>query len=125
MRFAVGALALLALAATVPGRDVILVLPRPLQADETAWIEVRVGPIGPGREIDVATATGRTLGAISPFGLRPGRDAGTYAVPVPREAIGDGRVAIRLTVTGAGGPARAPTTQEVRGVAVTIAEAPR
>jgi hypothetical protein len=84
-----------------PSQDIVLALPRPLGAGETAFIEVQVGPIG-RREIDVTTASGQELGVISPFGVRAGQDAGTYTLPVPNDAIRDGRVAIRLTISQQG-----------------------
>lgn len=102
------------------GQDITLVVPRPLAAGETAAIEVQVGPISRGRQIAVTTASGQPLGTISPFGTRAGQDAGTFTLPVPPDAIRDGRVAIRLTISQAGAPPRAPTTQEVRGVKVTV-----
>jgi hypothetical protein len=129
MRPAAAALALVALLAQIANAasvsDVTLVLPRQLRAGETAWIEVQVGPISRGREIDVTTDSGRDLGVISPFGVRVGQDAGTYALPVPADAIRDGRLSVRLTITQPGGPPRAPTDQEVRNVKLTVAGAAR
>jgi hypothetical protein len=34
--------------------------------------------------------------------VRAGQDAGTYTLPVPNDAIRDGRVAIRLTISQQG-----------------------
>lgn len=102
-------------------QDIILVLPHALQAGETTWIEVQVGPIGRGQEINVTTASGQELGAISPFGIRVGQDAGTYTLPLPRDAIRDGRVSVQLTITQFGAPPRAPTAEEVRSVKLTVA----
>ena len=101
-------------------REMTLALPHSLAAGETAAIEVQVGPISRGRVVNVTTANGQPLGTISPFGVRAGQDAGTYTLPVPPEAIRDGRVAIRLTISQAGGAPRAPTAQEVRGVKLTV-----
>jgi hypothetical protein len=130
MRSASAAFALLTLLAwtgnAAPADDVTtLVLPHPLRAGETAWIEVQVGPISRGQEIDVATTSGQELGVISPFGVRAGQDAGTYTLPVPGDAIHDGRVSVRLTITQFGRPPRAPTAQEVRSVKLTVAAASR
>jgi hypothetical protein len=125
MRPAAAAFALFALLAqnanAASGDDTTLVLPHPLRAGEIAWIEVQVGPIGRGQEINVTTASGQELGAISPFGVRMGQDAGRYTLPVPGDAIRNGRVSIRLTITQFGAPPRAPTTQEVRSVKLTVA----
>jgi hypothetical protein len=128
MRPAVVALALSALfalngnaaMAQDAAQSMTLQLPRPLAANETAFIEVQVGPIGRGRTIEVTTAAGQPLGVVSPFGVRAGQDAGTYPLPVPKEAIRDGRVSIRLTISQPGGPPRAPTADEVRAVKLGV-----
>jgi len=101
-------------------RVMTLVLPRPLAKGSLAWIDLQLGRLGPGQEIDVTTATGRNLGTISPFGMRVGQDAGTFTLPVPADAIVDGRLTIRLAVTQSGA-ARAPTPEEVRGVTLKVA----
>jgi hypothetical protein len=105
-------------------QDITLVLPQPLVAGQTAWLEVRLGSIGLGQEIGVATSSGHQLGVISPHGLRVGQEAGTHALPVPTDAIRDGRLSIRLTITEFGAT-RAPTTQEVRSVNLKVATVPR
>lgn len=101
-------------------RNMTLELPRPLAADETAFIEVQVGPIGRGRTIEVTTASGQPLGVVSPFGVRTGQAAGTYPLPVPSDAIRDGRLSIRMTISQPGGVARAPTADEVRSVKLGV-----
>jgi hypothetical protein len=100
-------------------QDLTLSLTRPLRAGETAFIEVQVGPIG-RREIDVTTASGAPLGTISPFGVRLGQDAGTYPLPVPKDAIRNGRLSVRLRISDPGGSSRAPTAAEVRGVKLVV-----
>src|SRR4051812_49690115 len=105
-------------------RNMSLELPRPLAAGEIAFIEVQVGPIGRGRTIEVTTAAGQPLGTVSPFGVRTGQDAGTYPVPVPKDAIRDGRLSIRLTISQPGDSARAPTAHEVRSVKLGVGPAP-
>jgi len=103
-----------------------LALPHPLGAGETAWIEVELGAISKGRVVTVTTATGQPLGTVAPFGAHPAQSGGsyTYTLPVPAAAIRDGRVDVRLTISQPGGPPRAPTAQEVRGVKVGVG-APR
>jgi hypothetical protein len=101
-------------------RSMTLELPRALAASETAYIEVQVGPIGRGRTIEVTTASGEPLGVISPFGVRAGQDAGTYPLPVPQEAIRDGHLSIRLTISQPGGAPRAPTADELRSVKLGV-----
>jgi len=128
MRRAAAACAIVLLAQSggaVSADDMTLVLPHPLGAGETAWIEVQVGPIGRGQEIEVTTTSGQELGVISPFGVRVGQDAGTYTLPVPGDAIRNGRVSVRLMITQFGAPSRKPTAQEVRSVKLTVAGSAR
>ena len=101
-------------------QDITLVLPHPLRTGESAFIEVQVGRIGPGQEIDVTTAAGRPLGTISPFGIRHGHAAGTYTLPVPRDAMAGDRIRVRLAITRAGAPPHAPTPDVVLGVTLTV-----
>jgi hypothetical protein len=97
-------------------QELTLALPHPLRDGETAGVEVHLGPIARGRVVTVTTAAGQPLGTISPFGTRVGEDAGTYTLPLPADAIRDGRVTIRLAISQAGGPPRPPTAQEVPSV---------
>jgi hypothetical protein len=106
-------------------RVVTLTLPHSLHAGEKAWIEVKVGAIARGNEIDIETEAGRFLGTISPFGIRSGNQAGTYTVPLPADAIADDHVSLRLSVTGDGGSPRPPTKDEVVSVRLKITTAPR
>jgi hypothetical protein len=103
-----------------PVETMTLVLPHAPGTDDTVWIEVQVGAIGRGQEISVTTATGEPLGVISPFGVRAAQDAGTYLLPVPSEAIKDGRLSVKLAISQFG-KSRAPTSQEVRGVELKLA----
>lgn len=111
-------------AAQTPGADgeIVLNLPWPIAGGETAFIEVAVGALGRSQRVDIATTAGRSLGVISPFGVRVGQDAGTYTVPVPSDAIRDGRLALRMMIRQ-GDTARAPTASEVRSVKLSIAGA--
>ena len=97
-----------------------LVLPHPLRAGETAWIVVKVGAIGRG-QINVTTASGQELGVISSFGVQLGQEAGTYPLPLPADAVRDGRVSLRLEITQFGEPPRAPTAEEVQSVKLEVA----
>ena len=110
---------------TVPGRVVTLVLPHAPREGETAWLQVKVGAIERGAEIEITTTAGQSLGVISPFGIRSGRQAGTYTVPLPADAISDDRVSLRLTLNQGGHPQRAPTTKEVKSIHVKLMPAVR
>ena len=101
-------------------RDMTLQLPHPLAADETAFVIVQVGAISRGQEVEVTTAAGQPLGVISPFSVRAGQQAGTYPLPVPRDALHDGRLSLRLTISQFGAPPRAPTAEEVRSVKLSV-----
>lgn len=107
-------------AGAAAAQEIALALPHELRAGEAAWLDVQVGRIGRGQEINVTSASGLQLGTISPFGMRLGQDAGTFTLPLPPDAIRDGRVTVRLTISQGGGPPRAPTAQEVRGVKLTV-----
>jgi hypothetical protein len=104
-------------------QDRTLTLPQPLHAGDTASIEVKLGVIGPGQEIEITTPGGRTLGVISPHGIRAGHAAGTYTLPVPADAICHGRVAVRLMITRSDAAPRMPNADEVRSVRVVVNEA--
>jgi hypothetical protein len=100
--------------------DISLELSHPLGATEKAWIEVQVGQISRGQEVIVETAAGEALGVISPFGIRTGRDAGTYTLPVPESYIRNGRIEICVKITQPAGSPRPPTATEVRGVKLVV-----
>lgn len=97
-----------------------LTLPSALNAADSVYLQVRLGAVAGGQEIELSTDDGRRLGVISPHGIRPGRDAGTYTVPVPADAIRDGRVRIRLITTPAGGAARDANADEVLEVRLVV-----
>ena len=100
-------------------REMTLVLPHALRKGETAWLLVKVGTIGHD-QIQLMTQDGRPLGTISQFGIRSGKPAGTYTVPVPAEALSDGRLALRLSVMQSGRAPRAPTAKEVKSLRLLI-----
>jgi hypothetical protein len=106
-------------------QDMMLTLPQPLDAGDIAYIEVQVGVIGPGQEIEITTPGGRTLGVISPHGIRAGRASGTYTLPLPADAICHGRVAVKLSITRSDATPRTPTADEVLAVRVVVNEAPQ
>lgn len=111
--------ALLVQTSGAPGRVVNLVLPRSLNKDEGVVVQMKVGVIERGAVIQVKTISGKTIGAISPFGIRTGNEAGTYTLHVPTEEISNNRVSLRITLNY-GRDKRAPTTQELRSVKLSI-----
>jgi hypothetical protein len=106
---------------TAAAREVTLTLPHPLAAGEIAWLVVELGRLSRGQEIDVNTASGKRLGTISPYGTHIGQAAGTFTLPVPPDAIHDGKITVRLSISGGGAPPRAPAAREVRRVTLTTA----
>ncbi len=106
-------------------QDMTLTLPQPFDDGDSAFIEVRVGAIGPGHEIEIKTANGRTIGVISPHGIRAGRAAGIYTLPLPADAICGDRVGVTLTITRSDAAPRAPDADEVRGVRVVVNDGPQ
>jgi hypothetical protein len=93
-----------------------LMLPHPLQSGAHAWLEVRVGPLAPGQRIRVTTSAGDEIGTIAPFGPAQRRQSGVYSLPVPPDAIQQGALSVRVTVTQSNAPARAPTATEVQSL---------
>lgn len=102
------------------GRVVNLVLPREVSAQEAVWVELKLGVLATGAEIEVETTEGKALGTISPHGIRPGNEAGTYVLPVPPEAITDKRLSLRLVLKQPDSSKRAPTSKEVKNVRLKI-----
>ena len=85
-----------------------------------AWLQGQVGPLARGQQIVVTTADGRILGAISPYGVPSGAAAGTYTLPLPPDALQGDRIAVRLSLSQFGGPARSPTAQEVPRLTIRV-----
>jgi hypothetical protein len=117
LRRAAALFALLAL--TAPGaeaaafRDVRIVLPNPV-APGDLMLRVRAGVLPRGAEVDVYDGHGTLLGTVSPFGVHG--EAGTYTIPLHGGTTPARSITVRLVLTEAGRPPRAPTLREVRGV---------
>lgn len=94
--------------------DVVLSLPRSLRTGDALTLEITVGPLRRQR-LTVSTAGGRFLGSIAPFGVAANRSSGTYTIPVPVDAVQDGRLVLRLIITDGSGE-RKPTTDEVTAI---------
>lgn len=119
---AVFALALLiAQGGCAAGRDYTdLTLPHALKPGERAFLEVELGALAAGHELELSSDTGARLGVISPHAIRPGRGAGTYTLPLPGDAVRDRRLRVRLRITRAGAAPREPSAEEVRGVRLVL-----
>ncbi len=111
-------------AASEHGREMTLPLPHHLTQGESAWIVVKVGTIG-NAEIEVTTPSGRSLGTISPFGVRYGNQAGTYTLPLPPEVISDDHVTVRFSISQPGHSQRAPSYEELKGARIKVQRLPQ
>jgi hypothetical protein len=101
-----------------------LALPRPIEASDAVWLEVRLGRLAPGQTVDVTTADGLELGVISPLNLRPGQDAGTYILPIPRAVVSQSGLTLRFSVTQAGASPRAAEAKEVSSAKLSLTNKP-
>ena len=108
------------------GRNVSLRLPKSTVRDDRIWLELKVGVLTRGTEIEIRTADGRLLGVISPYGakFRDAAAVSTYAVPVPRDVVDKGQLAFRLIVTGPHRSQRTPTKRDIRSVRLKVTANP-
>jgi hypothetical protein len=104
--------------ATLHRRAVTLFMPHALRAGETTSL-LGVDTIQHDAEIEITTASGLLAGVISPYGIRPGHEAGMSTIPFPAEAISRQRVSL-LSLLTANGKQRAPTMKEVTRVRASI-----
>src|SRR4051812_36065286 len=73
-------------------------LPRLPTADEMVAARVTVGVLPPRARVVVRTDHNEIAGTISPFGVRPGQNAGVHTVPVPARAVSQNKVELRFEV---------------------------
>lgn len=106
-----------------PG-EVTLKLPRPLKDGESVVLVVTVGVIQRGQQIRVTTTSDRKIGVISPYGIPPGQEGGSYVLPVPTDALRNNKLSLRLRITDGKGPPRAPTVNEVKSLRLRITPPP-
>src|ERR1044072_6252994 len=115
------AFALLVQTASAPGRVVNLVLPRDMTTDDRLAVELKLGVLQRGDVIRVESMSGKLLGAISPYGLRSGEEAGTYTVPVPAELVSNKRVSLRIVLDHDSRSNAAPAKRVLSNVRLQIA----
>jgi hypothetical protein len=84
-----------------------------------SWLQVQGRPDPPRPENRCHDRLGPGTWHISPFGVRSGQDAGTFTLPVPADAIRNGRLFVPLSITQFGAPPHTPTAEEVRSVRET------
>jgi len=96
-----------------------LAAPRQAGRGDSVELQITTGPLPRGARLTLSTEGGEGLGAVTPY--PPGRQSNTATVPVPRSAIVDGRLRLRLEVLEPGAPARAPRPSEVQRVELVVA----
>jgi hypothetical protein len=92
-------------------RLIELTAPRELRRKDALEIQVTTAPLPAGARVVVKTDQGEVLGVVTPFSLRPAESTATLAVP--RGALADGRLRLRLQVQEPGEPVRAARESEV------------
>jgi hypothetical protein len=96
-----------------------LAAPRAAARGESLELQVTTGPLPPGARLALSTDDGETLGAVAPYSPDP--RSTTATVPVPRSAIVDGRLRLRLQVLEPRAPPRAPKPGEVQRLDLVVA----
>jgi hypothetical protein len=114
---AIAALAASVLASTTSARVaeeavIELAAPRAAAGSESVELAVTTGGLPPGARLALSTENGEILGAVAPYA--PGSRSSTATVPVPRSAIVDGRLRLRVEVLEPGAPPRPPRPGEVQ-----------
>ena len=89
-----------------------LAAPGAAAGSESVELAVTTGVLPRGARLALSTENGEILGAVAPYA--PGSRSATATVPVPRSAIVDGRLRLRLQVLEPGAPPRAPRPGEVQ-----------
>ncbi|MFD0725922.1 hypothetical protein [Lysobacter brunescens] len=95
-----------------------IALPRaPAGGRVQVLLEVELGAIGSGQEVVLRTQDGQLIGTASPHGIRSGRAAGTYLIPVPARVLaslqGGRRLHLRAWIERAGAEPREADEDEV------------
>ena len=89
-----------------------LAAPRAAAGSESVELAVTTGALPRGARLALSTESGEILGAVAPYA--PGSRSTTATVPVPRSAIVDGRLRLRVEVLEPGAAPRPPRPGEVQ-----------
>jgi hypothetical protein len=89
-----------------------LAVPPAAARAQSVELAVTTGSLPRGARLALSTEDGEIFGAVAPYA--PGSRSTTATVPVPRSAIIDGRLRLRLQVLEPGAPPRAPRPGEVQ-----------
>ena len=104
----------LATSALVAEESPVIELAAPPAAAGSQSVELAVttGALPRGARLALSTESGEILGAVAPYA--PGSRSTTATVPVPRSAIVDGRLRLRVEVLEPGAAPRPPRPGEVQ-----------
>ncbi|MDF0584774.1 hypothetical protein [Bradyrhizobium yuanmingense] len=97
----------------------------PLAADEAVEIQLVTGPLPRGARLEVMTEQGELLGTVRSLGIPNAPRGETATIPVPRAALVEGRLRLRLQIVQSGAPARPPQPSEIRQVNLVTVPASR
>ena len=110
----------LATSALVAEESPVIELAAPPAAAGSQSVELAVttGALPRGARLALSTESGEILGAVAPYA--PGSRSTTATVPVPRSAIVDGRLRLRVEVLEPGAPPRPPRPGEVQRLELVV-----
>ena len=94
-------------------------MPRVPPWQEAVFLELKLGSLARGLRVEVSTPSGRSLGAVSPFGARAGADSGTYTIPVPPDAVSGDHISLIIRINDRGRK-RSPVGKEIQSVEVKV-----
>jgi hypothetical protein len=97
-----------------------LAAPRQAGRGEAVQVQIAIGTLPRGARLVLSTENGEILGAVAPFGPPGGRASTVATVPIPRSAMVNGRLRLRLQVVEPGAPPRAPRRSEVERLDLVV-----
>ncbi len=95
-----------------------LAVPRPVGRGESVELQITTGPLPRGARLALFTENGDVLGAVAPY--PPGRPSNTASVPVPRSALVEGHLRLRLQVLEPDAPPRPPRPGEIQRLDLVV-----
>lgn len=90
--------------------------PRSPERGEAIELQVTTGSLPRGARLTVMTEDGTILGAVTPFGQEFRRAPTVATIRIPRSAISDRRMRVKLEVIEPGAPPRPPRPGEVEAL---------
>jgi hypothetical protein len=103
-----------------------IALPRQAGAEEALVIRLSVGVLPRRARVVVETLDGEIAGSVTPYGIRPGRKAGIYTIPIPDKAVSNKKITLRLKVLEQGAKSsRPPARAEIEAAKVAFTRVSR